>query len=230
MADEITGAVILKDRDGNDVTYANANGDVPTIKLDTPDGGTQTYIKGETEETTVTLDFSNGDMEVVPDIGKLFSKVLIPVPENMSPENIPVGMNIAGIIGTFAGMKIASGVITTIDKTTSTTVTHGLGVIPDIIIIASPQSPSGSKKGIPMGISMSQAFADLIGTQITRISAYYNDSTGTSYANWNSNHDITSSVQIASAGRANENTFIAPGSTTTRMNANSIWCAIAGLT
>ena len=51
-------------------------------------------------ETVVDLDFSAGDMEVLPDTGALFSKVNIPKPANLVPENIPKDMNIAGIVGT----------------------------------------------------------------------------------------------------------------------------------
>lgn len=64
-----------------------------TGTLDTPDP----------VETEVTLDFSEGDMEVVPDAGKLFSKVSIPVPENLIPENIAKDVIVAGITGTHEG-------------------------------------------------------------------------------------------------------------------------------
>lgn len=54
-------------------------------------------------ETEVELDFSNGAMEVVPLDGKVFSKVSIPVPEGLVPENIAEGETIAGIVGTHTG-------------------------------------------------------------------------------------------------------------------------------
>lgn len=54
-------------------------------------------------ETEVELDFSGGDMEVVPLEGKVFSKVSIPVPEGLVPENIVKGVMVAGIEGTSEG-------------------------------------------------------------------------------------------------------------------------------
>lgn len=66
-------------------------------------GVTGTLDPPDPVETEVTLDFSEGDMEVVPDAGKLFSKVSIPVPENLIPENIAKDVIVAGITGTHEG-------------------------------------------------------------------------------------------------------------------------------
>lgn len=65
-------------------------------------------VTGELEvpeqvETEVDLDFSGGDMEVVPLEGKVFRKVNIPVPEGLIPENIVKGVTIAGIEGISEG-------------------------------------------------------------------------------------------------------------------------------
>lgn len=57
----------------------------------------------ETVETTVALDFSDGDMVVTPEDGQSFSAVTIPKPENLSPENIAEGVEIAGVMGALAG-------------------------------------------------------------------------------------------------------------------------------
>lgn len=97
-------------------------------------------FKGGSEgiEKTVELDFSGGDMTVEPVDGTMFSKVTIPVPETLIPENIAEGVNIAGIIGALAGgssVKIANGTFT--GNGSSKTVTHGLGVTPDIFIVRS---------------------------------------------------------------------------------------------
>ena len=54
-------------------------------------------------ETEVTLDFSDGAMEVVPLEGKVFSKVSIPIPEGLVPENIAEGETVAGVVGTHTG-------------------------------------------------------------------------------------------------------------------------------
>lgn len=57
----------------------------------------------ETEEATVELDFSGGDMTVKPTEGKFLSRVDIPKPETLVPENIAKDVNIAGVVGTHEG-------------------------------------------------------------------------------------------------------------------------------
>lgn len=54
------------------------------------------------EATTINLDFSDGNMSVLPDGNKLFSKVDIPKPNNLTPENIALGIDVAGVVGTLA--------------------------------------------------------------------------------------------------------------------------------
>lgn len=58
---------------------------------------------GSGEEKFVTLDLSDGNQEVFPDDGYLLSKVTIKKPEALAPENIAKGIDIAGVVGTFAG-------------------------------------------------------------------------------------------------------------------------------
>lgn len=61
----------------------------------TAEGGT-----AESEEKTVTLDFSSGDMTVEPSAGKLLSKVGIPKPATLLPGNIKKNVTISGVTGT----------------------------------------------------------------------------------------------------------------------------------
>ena len=91
--------IVLKTWDGSEVVHNAPNG----IEVLLPDGNTQRYIPGEPEETTVALDFSTGDMEVVPSKGKLLTKVSIPRPINLLPTNIAKDVEIAGIVGTHEG-------------------------------------------------------------------------------------------------------------------------------
>ena len=88
--------IILKDRDGNSEVY---NG-VEVVKFNTTDGGTQTFIKGERATMEVAVDFSAGDMAVIPEDGKLLTGLTIFKPANLVPENIPKDVEIAGVIGT----------------------------------------------------------------------------------------------------------------------------------
>ena len=95
-------------------------------------------LAAETEEVTVGLDFSNGAMEVTPTGDKAFSKVNIPVPSTLIPENIAEGVDIAGIIGTLVAGSNNGGIVSatvTKDGGGTITVTHGLGVVPDIVFV-----------------------------------------------------------------------------------------------
>lgn len=99
---ETPKGIILRDYKGEETTHYG----MEMLEVDTTDGGTELYVRKDLiatpVETTVVLDFSTGDMEVTPADGQVFSKVIIPVPENLKPENIPKDENIAGIIGTRA--------------------------------------------------------------------------------------------------------------------------------
>lgn len=88
---------------------------------------------------SIDLDFSSGDMVVTPESGKAFNQVSIPQPENLIPDNIAEGVDIAGIIGTLAAgggggaVKIAGGSLT--GGSSVKTITHNLGVNPDIFLL-----------------------------------------------------------------------------------------------
>lgn len=55
------------------------------------------------EETTIELDFSEGDMIIEPSEDIVFNKVTIRKPENLISENIAKNVNIAGVIGNIVG-------------------------------------------------------------------------------------------------------------------------------
>lgn len=105
----------------------------------------------ETEEATVTLDFSGGDMVVEPTEGKLLSKVDIPKPDTLIPENIAKDVMIAGILGTHEGegggveskFAVKSGSFkATVDGVQ--TITHELGVPPEIMFLYTSSTPGTS--------------------------------------------------------------------------------------
>lgn len=134
-----TAEVVLKDHGGNDLTY---DGSLP-INLLLSDGTTKNYIPAdnvpEPVEAEVALDFSGGDMEVTPEDGTTFGKVAIPIPANLTPANIAKDVDIAGVVGTLAGgggsKWIASSGSFTMTSAGTMTVEHGLGVVPDIVML-----------------------------------------------------------------------------------------------
>lgn len=94
--EETTNPIVLKDRTGTGIEYEGVEG----VRVFDKDGNAHVFVPPvEREEKTVELDFSGGAMEVTPTAGKLLSKVDIPVPDGLSPENIVEGIQIAGIDG-----------------------------------------------------------------------------------------------------------------------------------
>lgn len=92
--------VILKNRDGDDVTYSG----VEAVKLVTADGGTQIFSKGQAVEGMVIVpDFSGGDQAVTAPEGFLVKSGTIQKPDTLTPNNIRDGVTVAGVEGAFIG-------------------------------------------------------------------------------------------------------------------------------
>ena len=91
--------IVIRNSRGKSITY----GEYDKLLVNRSSGAKTIYSKGEAEETTIDLDFSNGDMAVRPDDGKLWSKVSIQVPDRLKPENIAKDVVVAGIVGTHEG-------------------------------------------------------------------------------------------------------------------------------
>lgn len=129
VADEVPTVpgvdILLRDRNGNEIAYPGVN----YIKVPTVDGGAQGYAAYDPETlkpenlmdgvtvggvvgtrvipepvpVTVEPDFSEGDMVVTPDAGKVFSGVTVTKPENLRPEIIAKDEVVAGIVGALEG-------------------------------------------------------------------------------------------------------------------------------
>ena len=229
--DTSTG-IIVKDRDGNDVIHKGAYG----IRARTMDGGTKVFVDADTlakpVETSVELDFSSGDMEVLPGSGEVFSEVNIPKPVNLIPENIAEGVDIAGIIGAFAGgssVKIATGTIKPSASTLITTTAHKLDVIPDVILVYRETNSSPGTSSTMFLLGLGDDFAAKHSITIKRVAAYISS---------NSRKCDTDAESITLEDASNSYHFI--NSTTTRafkvklmesnLNGSYRWFAIAGLT
>ena len=89
--------IVLKNRDGSDVTYPNVN----VLRVKTTDGEIQTYTASEAlEDVPIALDFSNGDQTITAPDGTLVLSAVIQKPETLIPENIVKDVDIAGVVGT----------------------------------------------------------------------------------------------------------------------------------
>lgn len=92
------------------------------------------------ENIPIALDFSDGDQTITAPDGMVVKSAIIQKPENLLPENIAEGVDIAGIIGTLiagagsGGAKFATGYFTGRDA--PETIEHGLGTVPDFVMVA----------------------------------------------------------------------------------------------
>lgn len=116
---------------------------------------TEEIVIGESDGAT-PLNFSDGSQVVNPSAeGKVISKVVIEQPANLIPENIAEGVTIAGIVGTLAAggsdIKIAYGEGTATGA--AQTVTHNLGVKPDIVVVFGQLKASTSGLYVMLGLS-----------------------------------------------------------------------------
>lgn len=91
--------IVLKDRAGNDLSYK----DKKSVFVPDTSGGLVEFFTGDKVEKSIDPDFSEGNIEVVPDEGTFLEKVTINKPEMLVPGNIAKDIEIAGIIGTLSG-------------------------------------------------------------------------------------------------------------------------------
>ena len=178
----------------------------------------------ETKE--VLLDFSGGDMEVVPTTGKVISKVTIPQPENLLPENIAEGIDIAGIIGALSGIKINGGYFR--GTGSAVTIEHGLGVTPDFFVIFNFDVLS-STACLAVAAMWSKKFRELSNT--TSYSGFYAKYLS-SLVQYGSAADITTVSETMPISSATNTTVKVGGSSSgyPENNKRFRWIAIGGLT
>lgn len=198
-------------------------------------GESEPLIVG-TSEGAVTLDWSAGDQIITPVTdGKPFSPVTLEKPPTLLPENIAEGIDIAGIIGTFARgaqVVIRSGSITGNGKT-SQTIVHNLGVAPDIFFIATNTLTTGNLRYLRFALGIGSALKKLTGVPVATAYA----TTGKSYLGSATYRDIESNHptyedKVLNGANA---TSIAIGcthanSTIYMDSASYTWLAIGGLT
>lgn len=93
--------IVLYDRTGSAVTYSG----VDTVTTDTPtDGETATFTYGKVVDgTEIDLALADGDQSVSVPAGSLLREATIKKPETLTPEYIKKGVDVAGVVGTFAG-------------------------------------------------------------------------------------------------------------------------------
>lgn len=112
--------IVLKDFNGNDSEPILG---VEKVKLNTSDGGTVIFSKGEAvENVPIELNFAGGDMAITADKGTLVKSAVIKKPVDLVPENIVKGACIAGVEGNSTGGE-------KVDKTVTLAMANGDQII-----------------------------------------------------------------------------------------------------
>lgn len=184
---------------------------------------------GEAEETEVDLNMANGDMVILSPGNKLFSSVTVKKPETLVPANIADGIDIAGILGTHKGgggstQKIISKSGTyTATGTGAMTVTHNLGVLPDVIIVR------GSAMGTTYNIIFTACTSPELGGH--NIGAFYQSTTSIPGFNlMNADIYATGSSIDGFVRQATPSTFQIGGTAFTHVSGSSYyWTVIGGI-
>lgn len=185
---ETTGvSITLYNRTGVATTYDN----VETITTDTPDAEKRaTFTYGvAVENAEYELNMADGDQKVTLDKGDLLKEFTLKKPENLTPEYIKKGIDVAGVVGEFAGderektvdLNMADGdqVIEADEDTvlTKVTVTKPETLLPENItkgieIAGVVGTKAAINHGIIDGTSKAEIYDDLFDSPPTLVSPY----------------------------------------------------------
>lgn len=232
--------IVLKDRAGNDI---DGLGGAAELKVPLKGGGFKRFTAGTRVDKVMTaeeVNFSAGDITVTPEEGEIFKSVLIPKPVSLVPENILKDVNIAGIIGNVVASGGGGGTFIYKDGTVTRTqgtnssmvITHGLGVVPSIVLfyIADPVKTSLTYLSSAIGFNDAM-LAALGGGYLNKINVV---SSGGGVmgmgANTGIEHGPMDSYREACIRYADENTFTVGNVTYKVMSGYQYqWIAIGGI-
>ena len=142
--------IVLKNKNGESVTYEG----IETVTFDTPtEERGATFIHGTpVENVPVELDLADGNQTVTVPDGYFAKSAVIQKPESLTPENIKLGVDIAGVVGELVG----TGVEETVDldfSEGSQVVTPPEGTLYSQVTINKPEElvPENIAKGVTIG-------------------------------------------------------------------------------
>lgn len=238
-----TDQVVLPSEDGkviSKVTIKKPESLVPeNIRDGVEIGGvTGEYITPGTVKE-IEPDFSEGDHIVTADGDERWNEVAVKMPETLIPENIAEGVDIAGIIGTLAanvGGILAGGKF--VGTGSAATVTHNLGVIPDIAMCWTLNFSTDTLPVIYFTMGISEAYYNKLKNEGIPILPYVTcgkNASGNIYVNpaveSQKTYCIDYTTSAARIYNANANSFAVGFFTIpTRKDWPYNWCAIGGLT
>lgn len=221
--------IVLRDRSGNLIEYPG----VERVKLNTVDGEAVEFVDSATipavlEDLPIALDFSSGDQTISAPDGMVVKSAVVQKPDTLTPENIAEGVDIAGIIGTLAAgggsnVKIATG--TDASNSTIRTISHGLGVTPDLVYVWS--NSVGTTNCLFSCFGITKQFKEAIGIGYAIMASFVKNGTITN------SYYSSQGIDGTAGWISNVNgTSFKVGTSTTYFNTGSsvTWIAIGGLT
>ena len=187
------------------------------------------------ENLQIPVDFSEGNQNIYAPDGTAVKSAVIQKPTNLVAENIAEGVDIAGIVGTLAvggGSKTYKRYTGSFTANTGVqTVNHGIGEVPDFVLILPQFTPEALK--LTFAVGYSQAMVDKLG------GGYFNRASGLTSGSGSitlsSNEGIdkpnTTYAAYGVIRDTTENQFTVGGTTfALKTGANYSWEAITGLT
>lgn len=224
--------IITRDYTGEETVHYG----LETLEADTTDGGTQKFVREDlvpevVENIPVVLDLSGGDQTITAPEGMAVKSAIIQKPETLIPDNIAEGVDIAAIIGTLAAGggsgKVAWGTLKS--SGSAITVEHGLGCVPDAIIILRLTSMNGSTSFSHGGYGLSKAFATKLGTSVSLISFYKQSSSSDPAIKFYSGYmEELADKQYYTIWGVTDTVFCTPAYMDT--SNTYLWVAVGGLT
>lgn len=238
-ADFSGGDMVLTAEDGDFMKNVTVTKPETLTPDNVREGVTIAGVEGTVEvldplQTSVNLDFSDGDMEITPESGKAFTNVTIPVPAGLIPENIAEGVDIAGIIGALAAggnVVMNAGTFTGTNAAGTITVAHGLGIVPDLFVafyVGSSTMYGTKAYTSPCFIGLSKALQSKLGLSYSQLAARINSTSAMSIERHNSPLDSIGTSRAFSQNATSTNVYVG-SSYCYAASGTYMWFAIGGL-
>lgn len=229
--------VLLTNNRGKDVAYFGVeNILVRTTEDGVTQSGQQIFTKGEAiEGVEINLALADGDQTIKAPEGKLVKSAIIKKPDTLIPENIVKDIVIAGVTGTSEGGGGGGGFVS--KKGTEVffanipyTISHNLGVVPDIFFIWTGNisiTNDGIDPYLISAFGMSEAFHSKVGGSFKKQAVYGKGTTnGITSTYWLSGIESEAGVLSNATEKS-----ITVGNTDHPIKAGTYyWLAIGGLT
>lgn len=180
------------------------------------------------ENLPITVNFSSGNQLITAPEGTAVKSAVIQKPGNLVSENIAEGIDIAGVIGALPpGLNLVYKYVKFNGTGNIQTVTHDLGVVPDIAILECKIGPNNFKNWLMHAYGFSAAFRTLVGGINVAINYFYTNSSG-AYAMGSNPTGIDNTSSSFILNNANKSTIVIGNSSYKPYNTHSYGLLVIG--